>query len=144
MPDLTPEALARDMDLIPAAPFPAVAAHLRRLAQLERGGALVGIVREKDERIAEVKDRLAALEQENALLKDDNERKRRLLVARADEGMGQAFLARMDTLERENERLREAARHLLALKDGPRDAAYRAAKEPAWQALREALEGTDG
>lgn len=32
-----------------------------------------------------------------------------------------------------------AARHLLALKDGPRDDAYRAAKEPAWQALREAL-----
>lgn len=35
--------------------------------------------------------------------------------------------------------LSKAARDLLALKDGARDDAYRAAKEPAWQALRDAL-----
>lgn len=35
--------------------------------------------------------------------------------------------------------LRDAAEALLALKDGPRDDAYRAAKDGAWEALRAAL-----
>jgi len=39
----------------------------------------------------------------------------------------------------------KAARALLALKDGPRDEAYEAAKAGAWQALRDAVSrvGTD-
>lgn len=37
-------------------------------------------------------------------------------------------------------RLQEAARELLELKDGPRDAAYEERKEIAWERLREAVD----
>jgi hypothetical protein len=39
------------------------------------------------------------------------------------------------------DRCRAALAELVRLKDGPRDAAYRAAKDAAWQAAREALRG---
>jgi hypothetical protein len=44
-------------------------------------------------------------------------------------------------LEAENAWLREALAELVRLKDGPRDDAYRAAKDAAWQAARDALGG---
>lgn len=37
-----------------------------------------------------------------------------------------------------------AARHLLKLKDGPRDAAYEAAKPAAWERLRRAIPDSGG
>jgi hypothetical protein len=48
---------------------------------------------------------------------------------------------RIERLEAENARLREALAELVCLKDGPRDDAYRAAKDAAWQAARDALGG---
>lgn len=42
-------------------------------------------------------------------------------------------------LATELEEIRTVARVLLALKDGPRDVAYLAAKGPAWDALRQAV-----
>jgi hypothetical protein len=39
-----------------------------------------------------------------------------------------------------HEELVESAKALLALKDGPRDEAYEAAKPAAWERLRRALE----
>lgn len=44
------------------------------------------------------------------------------------------------SLEAAIERLRTAARELLDLKDGPRDADYERRKPAAWQALRDALD----
>lgn len=42
------------------------------------------------------------------------------------------------------ERLARAAEELLRLKAGPRDDAYRAAKEPAWRALADAIAAQEG
>jgi hypothetical protein len=42
-------------------------------------------------------------------------------------------------LREENERLREALAELVRLKDGPRDDAYRAAKDAAWDRARDVL-----
>jgi hypothetical protein len=44
-----------------------------------------------------------------------------------------------DEARTEADRLRTALTELVRLKDGPRDDAYRAAKDDAWQAAREAL-----
>lgn len=45
--------------------------------------------------------------------------------------------------EAERDRLREVLAELVRLKDGPRDDAYRAAKDAAWDAARDALKGAD-
>jgi hypothetical protein len=47
-------------------------------------------------------------------------------------------------LAREVDELRAALAELVRLKDGPRDDAYRASKDAAWQAARDALGGGQG
>lgn len=47
----------------------------------------------------------------------------------------------LDALDQRLQGAVEALRELVRLKDGPRDDAYRAAKDAAWQAARDVLTG---
>lgn len=52
-----------------------------------------------------------------------------------------AAIRERELVERENVALRTALAELVRLKDGPRNDAYRAAKDAAWEAGRKALRG---
>jgi hypothetical protein len=56
----------------------------------------------------------------------------------------ECIVSERDRLRAENEALRDALAELVRLKDGPRDDAYRAAKDAAWDAGRAALASDEG
>lgn len=83
--------------------------------------------------------RTRALKAESRLDRLDEEVARLTVAGRESHDAHRNALLEIAKLGIKNADMERAARHLLALKDGPRDDAYRAAKEPAWQALRDAL-----
>ena len=86
------------------------------------------------------------LQQEGATTRTD-EFAEHVLTALADAGLLRHRPVRRagDTVERERPGdIEQALRELVRLKDGPRDAAYVAAKDAAWQAARAALGDVGG